>query len=162
MDDQSSESSPVFITPLFRFWSYLWFNILSLCFTLFALYFMIVDGTLRRALHNHIIIVLLVVGLIYELTNIPWILHYNRTGVPLIASHTFYIIWAFVDYTVYSLQIALFAWATIERHILIFHDSWVATKRRRLLIHYFPIVAIIVYYLVYYSIVHFVPFCENS
>jgi hypothetical protein len=150
------------LSPAFRFWSYLIFDILSIFSSIFVLYYVLSDRTLRRALHNHIIIVLLFIGLIYELTNIPWILHYNRTGMALIQSPTFYIIWVFADYTFYSLQIALFAWATIERHILIFHDAWVSTSRQRCLLHYAPIVSLIVYYLVYYSIVHFVPFCQNS
>jgi hypothetical protein len=29
------------------------------------------DQTLRQALHNHIIIILLCIGLIYELTSVP-------------------------------------------------------------------------------------------
>jgi hypothetical protein len=74
----------------------------------------------------------------------------------------FYIFWVFLDYAFYSLQIALFAWATIERHILIFHDKWLATRKKRLFVHYVPVIAIIIYYLIYYSIVHFAPFCENS
>ena len=37
---------------------------------------------------------------------------------------------------IYSLQVTLFAWASIERHILIFHDQWVSTQSRRLFVHY--------------------------
>lgn len=160
-NDSSSSSGPG-IPPIFRFWSYLFFEILSLIFTLFVLYYLLIDRILRQALHNHVIIVLLFLGLIYEFTDIPWILYYNHTGVPMFQTPVFYIFWVFLDYAFYSLQIALFAWATIERHILIFHDKWLATRKKRLFVHYVPVIAIIIYYLIYYSIVHFAPFCENS
>lgn len=161
-DENATVSFHPSFSPVIRFWTYLVFNILSILCTLFVLYHFLSDRILRRALHNHILIVLLIIGLFYELTNIPWILHHNRTGVPMIASPIFYIIWVCVDYAIYSLQIALFAWATIERHILIFHDSWVSTRQKRLWFHYGPMIGIILYYLIYYSILHFVPFCSNS
>lgn len=150
------------ITVWFRFWSYLVLNIGSFICTVFVLYYLLTDKALRHALHNHIIIILLIIGLVYELTDIPWILYYSYTGVPLISSPVYYLLWVFIDYAFYSTQIALFAWATMERHILIFHDQWLSTKRKRFFLHYVPIVAILIYCLVYYSVVYFGPFCENS
>jgi hypothetical protein len=145
-----------------RFWIYLFSDILSLTCTLFTLYFILFDRKLRRSLNNHIIIVLLFLGLLYELTDIPWILRNDHYDTPWLASPVFYLFWVFFDYAFYSLQIALFAWATIERHILVFHDQLVSTRKKRLFVHYFPIGGIIIYYIVYYSIVHFAPKCENS
>lgn len=162
IDDNSSSTSVYEISPVVRFWSYLFLDIGSLMCTLFALYLLLFDRTLRQALQNHIIIVLLFIGLIYELTDIPWILYANYWGVLMFSSTTFYLIWVFVDYAFSLIQIALFAWATIERHILIFHDKWVATKKKRLLIHYVPIVVIPTYCFIYYCLVYFGPFCENS
>jgi hypothetical protein len=150
------------LTPSVRFWSYLVVNVLSLMMTAFDLFFLLYDRKLRQALHNHVIIVLLFIGLIYELTNIPWILHSNRFGTPMFSSTAFYLIWVFIDYAFYSAQIALFAWATIERHILIFHDRWITTRSKRLILHYIPIVAIPLYCLIFYCFVYFGPFCENS
>ena len=145
-----------------RFWTYLFSDIASLLCTIFTLYCLLSDRALRRALHNHVIIVLLILGLIYELTDIPFILRNDFSEEPWQASPAFYLFWVFFDYAMYSLQIALFAWASIERHILIFHESWVSTSKRRICLHYLPIMVIIVYYLIYYAIVHFVPQCENS
>lgn len=161
MSNESTTERNFVIHPSFRFWTFLIFNIISLGVSILALHSMLTNKNVRQQLINHVIIVLLVLGVIYELTDIPWILHYNRTGVPMFTSTTFYIIWACLDYALYSLQIALFAWATIERHIIIFHGTWMSTKVRRLFLHYGPIVGIIFYYLTYYSIVHFVPFCEH-
>ena len=145
-----------------RFWSYLAFSTLSILTTLFLLYHLLVDRSLRRALPNHTLIVLLFIGLIYQLTNIPWILHMLHTGHPMFHTITFYLIWVFVDYAFYSMQVALFAWATIERHILIFHDRWMKNRTTRFCLHTAPIVAIPSYCFVYYVLIYFGPFCENS
>ena len=145
-----------------RFWAYLFSDILSLICYFFVIYFFLTDRTLRRALNNHIIIVLLIIGLIYELTYIPLSLYSDYNRVPLIRSNVFYSFWTFANYVLYALQIGLFAWATIERHILIFHDQWVSTSTKRFFVHYLPIAAIIVYYLIYYGLVYFGVFCVNS
>jgi hypothetical protein len=108
-----------------------------------------------------VIIVLLFLGLIYELTVIPWFLHNDRFDTPWSTSSLFYLFWVFFDYSLYSLQIALFAWATIERHILIFHDKWISTEKKRLFVHYCPIVVITLYYFVYYTIVYFAKPCPT-
>lgn len=158
----TEDSSDMGITAPVRFWSYLFLNIASVLCTLFVLYHFLWDSTLRRAIHNHIIIIILIIGFIYEITNIPWILYANHTGVPLVTSPAFYLIWVFIDYAFYSIQIALFAWAAMERHILIFHDRWLVTRKQRFFVHYLPIVMIIIYCFVYYCLVYFGPFCENS
>jgi hypothetical protein len=145
-----------------RFWAYLFADIFSLMFGLFDIYHLLIDAALRRALHNHVIIVLLFICIFYELTNIPWILYNDYNRSPLVRSEIFYFFWTYINYSFYSLQVELFAWATIERHILIFHDHWISTKRRRFFIHYFPVIAIIVYYLIYFAFVHFYPFCKST
>ena len=145
-----------------RFWYFLIANTSSLTCTLFTLYFLLSDATLRRALNNHTIIVLLVLGFLYESINVSWHIRSARFDQPWSMSDTFYLFWTFLDYAFYSIQISLFAWASIERHILIFHDRWISTRIKRLLIHYAPIVVIIVYYLVFYSIIYFGTSCDRS
>lgn len=145
-----------------RFWSFLFANILSLICGIFDLYYLLTDRKLRQALHNHVFIVLLFIGIFYELTNIPWILYNDFNRRPIVRSEIFYFFWTYTNYSFYSLQVELFAWATIERHILIFHDGWLSTKRRRFFIHYFPIIVIIVYYIIYFAFVHFYPFCKSN
>ncbi|CAF2108764.1 unnamed protein product [Rotaria magnacalcarata] len=76
-----------------RFWTYLFFDISSLICTFLDLYYLLVDRKLRRALNNHVIIVLLIVGCIDELTNITWTLYNDHNGTPLIKSYTRRISW---------------------------------------------------------------------
>ncbi len=166
--NNTSASENVSVLPMItiphriRFWYFLVFNTLSLICTLFTLYLLLRDRTLRRSLYNHVIIILLVISLLYESTNISFHIHNDQYNVPWLASSTFYLFWVFIDYSMYSLQIALFAWASIERHILIFHDQWVSTGKKRLFVHYFPIIIIIVYYTIYYSMVYFGTPCSYS
>ena len=119
-----NNTSPPFIgiPPPVQFWIYMIFDILSILCSLFVLYYLLFTRTLRHALHNHIIIILLFVGLIYELTTIPWLLYRLRYGNPWILTPIFYLFSYFFDYGLFSIQIILCAWATIERHILIFYD----------------------------------------
>lgn len=160
-NSSSSASYPGFPAE-FRFLSYLLLDIVSILCIVFVLYHLLFDRALHRALHNHIVIVPLIVGLVYELTNILWILHSNRTGLPMFSSPTFYRCWIFIDIGWLSLRMGLFTWATIERQILIFHDRFVSTGRRRFFFHYLPIVMIVTYYLTYWSVIHFTPFCDDS
>jgi hypothetical protein len=101
-------------------------------------------------------------GLICELTNIPWLIYRLRYNKPLIETSTFYLFAFFCDYGISTSQILLFSWATIERHILIFHDRWISTKRKRFFVHYLPIITILFYCLVYFVLITFAPFCKDS
>ena len=143
------------------FWSYLIFLIPSIILSLFVLYYLLWNRTLRHALNNHIIIVVLVLNLICEVTIYPWILYYRYHDGIWKRSLVFCEIWTFFDWGFYIAQTVLVAWATIERHVLIFHDRWVSTKNKRLFVHYLPIILLLLYCLIFYSIVFFFPPCAN-
>jgi hypothetical protein len=163
MGENSNVSpSSIVIPSSIASWTYLISDILSLVCILFVLYYLLFDRTRRHAFNNHVIIILLFMGLIYELTTVPWFLYRLRYDSPWIQNPTFYLFSFFFDYGLFVSQIILFSWATIERHILIFHDQWVSTKKKRLFIHYLPIVTIIIYCFIYYSLITFGPFCKSS
>ena len=158
----SSVSTVVGFSYSVRFWLLLIPNILSIVCSIFLLYHLLFNRNLRHALNNHVIIILLILGLFFELTDVSWTIHYYHFGYTLIQTPAFALLWTFIDYAVFNCQTMLFAWATIERHILIFHDRWVATRMKRLLVHYLPIIFILTYYSMYYSVLFFVPFCINT
>jgi hypothetical protein len=144
-----------------RFWVYLTFLIPSIICSLFVLYYLLWHRTLRQALHNHAIIIFLFIGLIYEVTIYPWMLYlYQHDGV-WERSPFFCTLWVFIDWGLYFTQTILFAWATVERHILIFHYKWVSTKKKRLIVHYLPLVMLVLYCLSFYIVITFFPTCEN-
>jgi hypothetical protein len=144
-----------------KFWLYLVFLIPSLICSLFSLCYLLLHRTLRHALNNHAIIIVLFIGLIYEVTIYPWMLHYYHYRGVWQRTEIFCTFWTFIDWGLYYTQTILFAWATIERHILIFHDGWLSTKKKRFFIHYLPLIVLTLYCLIYYIIVDFFPPCKN-
>lgn len=145
-----------------QFYFYLSFLIPSIPCTIFVLYHLLFNRTLRTNIQNHTIIVLLFIGFIQQLTIYPWMLYYFfQNGIwqrPLI----FCEFWGFFDWGAYIMQTVLFAWTTIERHILIFHERWVGTRKKRIFVHYLPLTIILLYCLILYTMVFFFPPCANS
>jgi len=72
-----------------------------------------------------------------------------------------YLLRWFMDLGMFSLRDFLMAWASIERHILVFHDQWVSTPKKRFFIHYLPLASIVIYIFTLYIIVLFFPPCQN-
>lgn len=146
-----------------RFWIYLIPNIMSIFASFFALYHLVFDRPLLQALNNHIIIILLSIGLIYEMTSVPLMLYWFMHGEAWIntLTYTFAHFWTFIDYFCYSSQLIGFAWASIERHILIFHNQWVATAKKRFFVHYLPLIIYLVYCITYYFGFIVFPFCPE-
>ena len=150
------------IPPIVRFWTYLIFDICSVLCSLFVLYYFLSIRKLRRARYNHIIIVLLCTGLLKELISVPWTLYRLQVGVPIGHTRSFYLASFFFDYALFTTQVILVAWMTLEKHILIFHAQWLTPKWKCYLLHYLPITTLLVYCLIYYSVVTFDTFCETS
>jgi len=145
-----------------KFRVYLFFLIPSIFCSLFDLYHFLFNKTSRQSLHNHVIIVLLCIGLICQVTNYPWMLYYYQYGDTWERSWIFCTIWGFLDWPMYLIQTILFAWTTIERHILIFHDRLVSTKVKRLIFHYLPLSLLLLYCLTFYIILYFFPPCGEN
>jgi hypothetical protein len=151
----------MFLTSTVKFWFYLVFLIPSIVCSLFVLYYLLFDRILRRALNNHVVIVLLFICLACQVTVYPWKLYYLNSYTTSYPTFTFCVIWGFIDWGFFVTQAILFAWTSIERHILIFHDRWVSTRKKRFFIHYLPPVLLIFYCFIFYSIIFFFPPCEN-
>ena len=149
------------LTITFAFWSYLTFLVPSIICAFFALFHLLFTRNLRTALNNHSIIILLCVCLSSELTNYPWILFFFQHGSRWERSPVLCSLWVLTGWGLYATQNILFAWMTVERHILVFHDNWLATKKKRFLIHYLPLIVVMLYCLIYHSMVVYYPPCQN-
>ncbi|CAF1642527.1 unnamed protein product [Rotaria sp. Silwood1] len=126
------------------------------------LYHMLSNQTRRHAINNHVIILLLFNNLMYELIDIPLFLNYYRLDTVLPATQSLCLMWIFIDEALYSVSTITVAWASIERHILIFHSQWLSSSRRRFLIHYVPLVSLVSYDILFHFVVIVFPPCENS
>jgi len=161
-DEDSLLPSEIAIPRIVRFWIMIPFYIPSVICSFFILYHSIADRKLRQALHNHVIILLLIINLIVELTNIPWILNYYRSGDVWLHTPSFCSTWIFTDEGLYITTTLLFSWATIERNILIFHSQLVSTKYKFILFHCLPIIFVLLYCICYNAIVVIFPPCKDE
>ena len=84
----------IFLSPAARFWILLSFEIPSLICALFLLYHLYLDRTLRRSLHIHVIIILLVVIIFPETADVPNYLTCLRLGYvwPQTLVHRIYVL----------------------------------------------------------------------
>ncbi|CAF3970549.1 unnamed protein product [Rotaria sp. Silwood2] len=135
-------SSVLAIPMMGRFWMYLISNCASIVCSFFVLYYLLFKQTLRRALNNHVVIIIIVVNLITEVTDIPRILFRMCFEVVLLPIPFFCQLWQFIDAVSYTGAVKLVAWASIERHILIFNEGWMLTLKNRIRFHYMPITII--------------------
>ncbi|CAF4584999.1 unnamed protein product [Rotaria socialis] len=62
----------------------------------------------------------------------------------------------------YDGGVLFMAWTAFERHIIVFHEQWISTKKRRIIIHYLPMLFLILYIFIYYTYaIYYFP-CENT
>ena len=144
-----------------QFWLYLAPLFPSVLCSLFLLYHLLMQRALRNAVNNHVFILMISFGLLYEVTDLVWYLYYFQTGMAPSATPAFCRIWVFIDAAVYVIIIILMSWASIERHILIFHPNWIATKTKRFLVHYLPLVVCCAYPTLFYGLIFMVLPCNR-
>lgn len=161
-NNNSTIESTFFLTNTIKFWSFLIVLIPSIICSIFTLYHFLFDRTLRNTLHNHVIIVVLIIGFLGQITMYPWMLYYYRVEGAWERSFEFCLIWAFIDWMFYVFQTIVFAWGVIERHILIFHDRWMATKNKRLCFHYLPLISLTFYCIFFHIVIDFFLSCTNT
>ncbi|CAF1443280.1 unnamed protein product [Adineta steineri] len=163
----------IVISYIGRFWLFLISTPLSIVCSLFLLFHLLSHRTLRHALHNHVIIVLIFMCLIWAMTVAPATMHVYLFNIVWSQTPTFCMIWKFLDSCIYASIAKLVAWASIERHIIIFHNKWVSTKIKRLLFHYIPLLLIVICDIICYAIItpmngcnrkfsYTIPFCGYS
>jgi hypothetical protein len=151
----------IYISNSLRSLLFIIFLIPSVFCSIFVLYHFLVDRRLRNDHRHHLIILTVFFNLVYELTDIVWIIYFYETGTPLISTPSFCLTWVFIDFAVYLIITYLIVWMAIERHILIFHSNWLATQRKRFLLHYFPMILACIYPLIFYTYGFFIQDCSS-
>jgi hypothetical protein len=132
----------------------------SLICNFILVYYLIADPTLRRTLHYHGILALLVVTLLTNLIEVPRVIRYLDIGIVVPQSNINCLIWQWCDYLLFSSVNLMMFWISVERYLLIFHVNLYTTAKRRLLFHYLPLVLIIVYLIMFYIVAIFIYSCE--
>ena len=159
------ELDPVIPSSPVQFWTFLLFEIPSLACTIFLLSHILLNPKLRKALHNHVIIIFLFLTLCIEIFDNPLYIdaylyggHRNSFAI----STPVCLMWWLVDYGFYGAITVFLAWGSLERHLLVFHNQLFRTQRQRFFLHYLPLIIISIYMLGFYIGVIFFPPCENT
>ena len=138
-------------------------QVLSLTGYLFVGYHMLWPiPTFKTTPSLHVIVLLLALNIIQLLCDMSFSLQYLNTGVVRPSITATCTIWVFIDSWTYYLSLLLMAWASFERHLLVFHSHLFNTPRRRFLFHYLPVIAICAHASVYYMFVDFFYPCVNN
>ncbi|CAF4066630.1 unnamed protein product [Adineta steineri] len=137
-------------------------QILSIPCYFFVGYHIIFEKSARKALHNHVIIILLFYNFLGITFDLSLTLDFDRVGYVSLFSPTLCHFWQLVDNGIWYGGIYLMMWASFERHILVFHSNFVRTKRQLLLIHYIPLIFFALYApLLYIYLIFFYP-CDED
>lgn len=146
-----------------QFWLLLIFTISSLICSLFIIYRYLSNRTIRNGLHNHCILLIIIVNVLLIVTDVSWMLdNLRRAGRVLSPTPIFCLIWWLFDDCLYNIQTLVLAWASIERHILIFHSKYIITSRQKLFYHYLPPIILIIYLFTFHMGVLFFAPCKNE
>jgi hypothetical protein len=141
-------------------WLYLIPAIPSVIVTIFILYDLLIDRAARIALNNHVVILLLSSGLIETLADSVWYFHLYYYGIAISPTPAFCNFWTLTDSALYVSIHILMAWASIERHILIFYPNWFGTRRKCFFFHYLPLAACLLYPLIFYFVILIIIPCN--
>ena len=162
-DGMTFEESEIPIPRSIRFWLLLLIDIPSITCSFLLLFHLLTNKPLRSQLTNHVIIILLIIGLIIELIDIPLHLSFLHLGVvrTILTSFTC-LIWWFIDIGLYNGCTIIMAWGSVERYLLILHHQMFLNKKKRLIFHYLPLSILCLYILVFYIIVIIFPPCMNT
>jgi hypothetical protein len=145
-----------------RFWLLLLLNIPSIICSFFLLFHLLINKTFRSQLTNHVTIVLLIIGLIIEFIDISFHLSFLRLGIVQPSIPIICLIWWFMDFGLFTGCIIIMAWGSVERYLLIFHDRMFLNKKKRWIFHYLPLIILLFYILIFYTIAVFFPPCQNT
>lgn len=158
----SSGSIQTLLSKTARFWILLAFEIPSLICCIFLLYNLLLDRKLRTPLHNHIMIAVLIFTFFLLIIDIPNYMTFLRLGYVWPSTPFNCYTWSYMDNVGYYGLGILMAWASIERHILVFHRHWLITTKQLIFLHYIPLASVILYPCIFYAIfVFFLP-CEEA
>ncbi|CAF1109657.1 unnamed protein product [Rotaria sordida] len=132
------------------------FQIPSIISHIFIIYHLIFNRNLRRALHNHVILILLIINFLFITTDLSITFHFLRFGFIEKNQRNLCLAWNFLDLFLSNLSTFLMMWASIERNILVFYDRQLLnTKYKRFFFHYLPLIILIIYTFIFYIIVIF-------
>ncbi|CAF3930674.1 unnamed protein product [Rotaria sp. Silwood1] len=149
------------ISPSLYFNIYLGLGIPTGIVYIFIIIYVFTHKNIRSAPNTYCLFILFIVQFATRAIGLPFDLYYYQEGTALFKNAIFCGFWRFLNYTGYSVGSILLAWASFERHILIFHDRLLRSKWTNICLHYAPPFVIIIYVICFYIYALFFYPCRN-
>jgi hypothetical protein len=138
-------------------------SIPSIICSIFTLTHLLSNRNLRRPLHNHIPLILLIISMCDSLLNQPLTLNYLRISRVVPSTDAMCLFWNFINAVCTIGTYLTMAWVSIERHLLIFYSRLFATRRGRLLFHYIPLsIVAFIYPIMTHTVIFLLYPCHNQ
>lgn len=132
-----------------------------ICYLVVIIYIM-TQKTLRSGLNYHSLLILLLLNLVVVAIDFSMYLAFFQRGIVPFKNPVYCLIWDFIDNAVWVMGEYMMAWASFERHILIFHERLLRSKWRKICFHYAPPFILLFYVTCFYIYAFFIYPCENS
>jgi hypothetical protein len=113
-------------------------HIPSIFCCIFTLTHLVLNHHLRCALHNHVLLALMIISILDSFFNHPFTLNYLRIGQVTPSTNALCLFWNFINSSCSFATYLTMAWASIKRHFFIFHPAMFTTRYHRILFHYTP------------------------
>ncbi|CAF0826784.1 unnamed protein product [Rotaria sordida] len=107
-------------------------------------------------------IVMLIIGLIIELVDIPFYLKFLHSGIVQPSIPFICMLWWFIDLGLYNGFTIIMSWSSFHRYLFIFHDQIFLQGKKRFVFHYLPLIILLLYILIFYIYVIIFPPCKNT
>ncbi|CAF3759318.1 unnamed protein product [Rotaria socialis] len=161
-DNISVASTEISLSRHVRFWILLLFDIPSVACAFFVLFCILIDRKLRSSIKNHVLVIILLLGIGAQLIDAPFYLNFIVHSSVVPSNPSTCLLWGFVNIGMYDGGVIFMPWTAFERHIIVFHEHCISTRKRRIIIHYFPMLFLILYIFIYYIyVIYYFP-CENT
>lgn len=144
-----------------KFWILLVLQLLSVPCFLYVFYQFAHNRRLRQTIHHHAIVLLLLVSFLFVTVALSLTLAYMYTSKVTPPSAAFCTLWNCFHYSVNVINLFLMAFASLERHWLIFHPKLVKNFFRRILFHYCPLLFCLVYPPCFYIAAMYIHQCRS-
>ncbi len=130
-------------------------EIFAIIYTLFLLIYIVLHWQLIviKALHNHPILLLIIISFFYIILDLPFTINSYRLGYDNPRTVSFCLWWYWIDSTLMTISLCFTATASIQRYFFIFKTHLLRIRRTRWIIHYIPLIFCIIYPPLFYLII---------
>jgi hypothetical protein len=147
---------------LLKFFIFVPIDIISIPLSISIICHLYKKNRQNRNLSDDILIILILISLIDIIFQQSGVLIYFELSFVWPESNIYCIIWNYFNYFDYYLNLYLTVWASIERHILIFHIHFFDNNKKRFFFHRFPLILIILYGIFVYLGLLVFDSCQNN